>query len=674
MSTCWNEFVVHTDNNPLSYIFSSARLNAAGHRWVAILADYNFSLEYQRGKDNTVTDFLSQMEDRLPEEGVNEQIAKIPEEGAVLDNSHTPIMDRGEAAPIRAEAGLNLPPTQACLAETLMACPARMTTLQVTDWKQTQKDDPTLYTVVKNLRSPLNQFKDALKHVLDQKSIRAFVKARENLAMKNGLLYHKLCLKATGEDVWHFVVPKTHCSVALDGCHCEAAHQGQCHSFSLIQEQFWWPGMACELKNCVKNCACCKKFEGAPPIAKLKKLPCSSPGEILHIDYTSIEETVDLNEKPVIRNILVMQDHFSKHVVAYVVKDQKAKTAAKALRWGYFGLFRAPAYLVSDQGGAFTRKVVESLAKLYGVQKLRTSSYHTQTNGQAEQMNQTLIRMIGKLDEEKKAHWSEYLPELLLSYNSTCLAVTGNSPHFLLFGRRPRIPVDYQSPTINNLPHKTKLEESVADLQKRLKEAFKMARRLTSEEAVKQQCYYDHKAGAVAFQPGDIVMVQTDMFVGKRKVKDQWEEGGFVVVKQLDDWPVYKVQCPPTGNQCNPTYRILHQNHLMLVPSEDDTASDTTQLLASAAIILNACMGTLLDEVDDGDVGSETEATPESVTPSLLTRQGGGPIPHVWLNSEFRTQLYTQMESKAVESQPESTVDDVSDTEPVSSGSEDEEA
>ena len=82
-----NEFVVYTDNNPLTYIISSACLKAAGHRWVENLADYNFSLEYQRGKDNTLADFLSQMEDRLPEEEVNEQIAKIPEKGvrAVLD-------------------------------------------------------------------------------------------------------------------------------------------------------------------------------------------------------------------------------------------------------------------------------------------------------------------------------------------------------------------------------------------------------------------------------------------------------------------------------------------------------------------------------------------------------------------------------------------------------------
>ena len=132
-----NEFVVHTNNNPLTYIFSSAHLDAAGHRWVANLANYNFSLEYQRGNDNTVADFLGQMEDHLPEEEVNEQIAKIPEEGvrAVLDNAHTPITDRGKAALIRVEAGLNLPPAQACLAETLMACPVQMTTLHVTNWK-----------------------------------------------------------------------------------------------------------------------------------------------------------------------------------------------------------------------------------------------------------------------------------------------------------------------------------------------------------------------------------------------------------------------------------------------------------------------------------------------------------------------------------------------------------
>ena len=253
---------------------------------------------------------------------------------------------------------------------------------------------------------------------------------------------------------------------------------------------------------------------------------------LLHVDFTSIEETVPLKEEPVIWNVLVLQNHFSKYVVAYVVKDQTAHTATETLRNGYFRLFGVPAYLVSDQGKAFMGHIITHLCDLYGVQKLRTSPYHAQTNGQVERMNQTIIRMIGKLEEDKKACWSEHLPELLLAYNATRSAVTRYSPYYLLFGRRSRIPVDYLFPTLCDSPHQTKMEVSVAAMQKRLKEAFAVARRLISEEAAKQHRYYDCKAGAVALQPGDIVMVRTDGFVGKQKVKDRWEDGGFIVKSQ----------------------------------------------------------------------------------------------------------------------------------------------
>ena len=255
--------------------------------------------------------------------------------------------------------------------------------------------------------------------------------------------------------------------------------------------------------------------------------------------------------------MLVLQDHFSKYIVAYVVKDQTARTAAETLRKGYFGLFGVPAYLISDQGKAFTGHIITHLCDLYRVQKLRTSPYHAQTNGQVECMNQTIICMIGKLEEDKKACWSKHLPELLLACNTTCSAVTGYSPYYLLFGRRSRIPVDYLFPTLHDSPHQTKMEVSVAAMQKRLKEAFAVARHLTSEEAAKQCCYYDRKAGAVALQPGDVVMVCTDGFVGKRKVKDWWEDGGFIVESQLEDWPIYRVKCLTSDDQRKPKYQIL---------------------------------------------------------------------------------------------------------------------
>ena len=145
-------------------------------------------------------------------------------------------------------------------------------------------------------------------------------------------------------------------------------------------------------------------------------------------------------------------------------------------------------------------------------------------------MNQMIICMISKLEEDRKACWSKHLTELLMAYNATCSTVTGYSPYYLLFSTRPRIPVDYLFPTLRDSPHQTKMKVSVAAMQKTLKEAFAVARCLTSKEAAKQCHYYDRKAGAVALQPGYVVMVCTDGFVGKRKVKDQWEDGGFAVL------------------------------------------------------------------------------------------------------------------------------------------------
>ena len=457
------------------------------------------------------------MNEQLPDEEVQEYLNQISHPGikAVLNNAITPLEER-------AEQGVRpTPDHQECSQEvTIGARPARLATTNVIDWKQEQKKDPVLYQVAKHLRAPCYTFRAAPLKVLDKKATAAYIKAKEQLLIKNGLLYQKTRQGQAKEVVFHIVVPQRHRGVTLDGCHREAAHQGQRCSAALMQESFWWPGMTQDLRNRIKMCSHCRKYEAAPPVTPMKPLACSGPGELLHVDFTSIEETVPLKEDPVIHNVLVLQDHFSKYVVAYVVKDQTARTAADTLRIGYFGLFGTPAYLVGDQGKAFTGHVITHLCELYRVQKLQTSPYHAQTNGQVERMNQMIIQMISKLEEDRKACWSKHLPELLMAYNATRSAVTGYSPYYRLFGRRPRIPVDYLFPTLHDSPHQTKMEVSVVAMQKRLKEAFTVVRCLTSEEVARQCCYYDRKAGAVALQPREVVMVRTNGLVGKRKVKD----------------------------------------------------------------------------------------------------------------------------------------------------------
>ena len=52
-------FEVNTDNNPSTYILTTAKLDATGQRWVASLANYNFKIFYKTGKLNVEADTLS---------------------------------------------------------------------------------------------------------------------------------------------------------------------------------------------------------------------------------------------------------------------------------------------------------------------------------------------------------------------------------------------------------------------------------------------------------------------------------------------------------------------------------------------------------------------------------------------------------------------------------------
>ena len=121
--------------------------------------------------------------------------------------------------------------------------------------------------------------------------------------------------------------------------------------------------------------------------------------------------------------------------------------------------------------------------------------------------------------------------------------------------------------------------------------------------------------------------------MGKRKVKDQWEDGGFIVESQLEDWPVYKVKCPTSDAQQKPKYQILHQNRLLLVTNEDASDIPGQAQAKATPTVSNATPEAFTAEV----------SLVEKLQPSLVTRQGGGPTYRVWLNGEFRMKPWTQM-------------------------------
>ena len=205
--------------------------------------------------------------------------------------------------------------------------------------------------------------------------------------------------------------------------------------------------MSQALLKSVANCGKCIQYKAKGQLPPMQPIICTEPLELVHIDYVGMEVTVATDKKPVVKNVLVVVDHFTRYVQAFVMKNHTARTTARVLYNNYFSVFGFPQRLMSDQRTEFCGKVIAAMCSLLGIEKIRTTPYHPQTNRSAERLHQTLQHMIGKLDLEKRQKWPVHIGSIIIAYNSTRSLVTRYSPYYLMFGRRPRLPIDLLFPT-----------------------------------------------------------------------------------------------------------------------------------------------------------------------------------------------------------------------------------
>ena len=127
--------------------------------------------------------------------------------------------------------------------------------------------------------------------------------------------------------------------------------------------------MAEDCRAIVRGCPCCRAFEGEAPKVPLCPIRVYAPLELVHLDYISIESTMELNKPLVVKNILMMTDHFMRYALVVVTNDQTAKTVTKVFYECFIAVFGAPTKLLSDRGANFTSALVEELCAAFGIQK-----------------------------------------------------------------------------------------------------------------------------------------------------------------------------------------------------------------------------------------------------------------------------------------------------------------
>ena len=249
----------------------------------------------------------------------------------------------------------------------------------------------------------------------------------------------------------------------------------------LMCDWFCWPCMAAQAKEHIRKCCLCLAFEAKQPKAPLENIMATYPLELVHLDYLCLEPGKGLEE-----NALVVTDHFSRYAQAYITRTQTSQTTAWTL-WDQFIVhYGLPEKILSDQGHNFESQLVADLCKLIGMQKLWTSPYHPQTNGQCERFNSTLINMVGTLSPEKKSEWKNHTGTLVHAYNCTRISTAGFSPYYLMYGRQPHLSIDV---TLVLAPQTTTAPDTSEFVQK-MREHAKLAReKAEAFQAKEAECH-----------------------------------------------------------------------------------------------------------------------------------------------------------------------------------------
>ena len=147
-------------------------------------------------------------------------------------------------------------------------------------------------------------------------------------------------------------------------------HQRHACTLSLLWECFWCPGMTNQMWQSIKSCTHYLQHEGNLSKVPLHQIVATALMDLLHVDFTSIEMTLELNRLPKVANILVFQDHFMKNVMTNVIPNQTTKTITKFLYQGYISIFGASARFLSNQVANFMSSIIDEVCKLLSMKKL----------------------------------------------------------------------------------------------------------------------------------------------------------------------------------------------------------------------------------------------------------------------------------------------------------------
>ena len=282
-----------------------------------------------------------------------------------------------------------------------------------------------------------------------------------------------------------------------------SAHPGVFGTYSKIAAKYYWVGLKNDVVKFVRACPVCNVIKpmARPARYPLKVIECDRPFQRIAIDVMGPYKKHD-NRTPLF--IIVAIDYFTKWLELRVVERNTSEEMTKFLVQQIFLRHGAPSELITDQGRPLISIDFRSICAALGIAKLQTTASHAASNGAVERANGVVKKVLRAL-RWSNTRWWENLDLAAFAINTTPNSSTHYSPFYLVYNRKPNLPLDITLEENVTEAHGS-YNEYVDLMEKRWKQAKEVAllnNRIARDSYKK---YYDRSQNAVPFKIGDLVL------------------------------------------------------------------------------------------------------------------------------------------------------------------------
>jgi hypothetical protein len=401
----------------------------------------------------------------------------------------------------------------------------------------------------------------------------------------NFMVYNKILYKYVRKSnpnrkfsMYQMVVPEMYRELLLEQYHSSkyGGHLGFDKVYPKLQEKFFWPRQAEELKEFIDKCIPCLRQKMGPiRRGELHPRRASSPFHMLGIDVMG-----PMSDTPTPRGnqyVVSFVDYYTKYPISFATPDCTAQTIVRLLHQEIIPNHGAPKVVICDRGPCFTAKQFKATAEELGFQVSYTSPYHHRSNGLVERWQRTLTGMLKPAAELDTRNWDDFLNPCVFAYRTAVHASTGQTPFFLYHGREANQPGPGEAlmPTMFGVTSPAQGQVLV----ERMKQAWKQAEEENERSQQYQKQHHDKRVRRQKLEVGDLVLRREHQRDGRMNRAGGRFHPEFHALFRI--WEVIeetnRVVVGLVDNPGLPRQEVSQEDFKLFRPSEEDYAGYMTR-------------------------------------------------------------------------------------------------